>query len=523
MLSYTLLFYNLLIFLSVPVNSFSTIPKFSKRNLESSIKMTIQSNNSFKEIISATALVSGTTVGAGILALPTVALQPGFIPSSLALIACWVYMSITGLLIAEVNTNLHKDNNNNSNINTNSNNSNSQQIGIISMVGQTLGNKAQVFSSIIYVFIHYSLLIAYIAEAGGILTNTLHLSEYPWSGPLLFTTLLGSLFTFGPSAVEGVNNLFVLAVLLSFFGLVGAGLSSIDLTNLNLIHQDYQQLLPALPVILVALVYHNIVPTICSQLKYTRKDIIISVAIGSLIPLIMFVLWDFLILDLLPSAPIEAADSTQTGAVDYYTTTTSTGGGGSGSGSTTGGTVTQFNPIDLLLSPTSNTPSGEGSNQLGPLLSIFSESAVITSFIGFVYGLTDFFCDLYPSKLERTGDWKLNSLVLLPPLLIACTYPNIFNDALALSGTYGTSTLFCIFPALMALAYRSQRTTTTASCATTTSSSTSTSSSTTTTNNVSGSSKYISFVPGGPVVLYGVIAVAGFIIVQETLRLVTSS
>ena len=520
--SYTLLFSFLLIFLLVDVNSFSTIPKVTRRNLKLSIKMTTQSNNSFKEIISATALVSGTTVGAGILALPTVALQPGFIPSSLALIACWVYMSITGLLIAEVNTNLHKNND----INNSNSNINSQQIGIISMVGQTLGNKAQVFSSIIYVFIHYSLLIAYIAEAGGILTNTLHLSAYAWSGPLLFTTLLGSLFTFGPSAVEGVNNLFVLAVLLSFFGLVGAGLSSMDLTNLNLIHQDYQQLLPALPVILVALVYHNIVPTICSQLKYTRKDIIISVAIGSLIPLIMFVLWDFLILDLLPSAPIEAADSTQTGAVDYYTTTTSTGGGGSGSGSTTGGTVTQFNPIDLLLSSTSNTPSGEGSNQLGPLLSIFSESAVITSFIGFVYGLTDFFCDLYPSKLERTGDWKLNSLVLLPPLLIACTYPNIFNDALALSGTYGTSTLFCIYPALMALAYRSQRTTTTtASSATTTSSSTSTSSSTTTakSESESGSSRYVSFVPGGPVVLYGVIAVAGFIIVQETLRLVTSS
>lgn len=39
-------------------------------------------------------------VGAGVLALPTVAAPAGFLPSSLALLAVWAYMSVTGLLLS---------------------------------------------------------------------------------------------------------------------------------------------------------------------------------------------------------------------------------------------------------------------------------------------------------------------------------------------------------------------------------------------------------------------------------------
>jgi amino acid permease len=45
-------------------------------------------------------------VGAGVLALPAATLQAGALPSSLVLIAVWMYMCCTGLLIAEVNVNV---------------------------------------------------------------------------------------------------------------------------------------------------------------------------------------------------------------------------------------------------------------------------------------------------------------------------------------------------------------------------------------------------------------------------------
>lgn len=39
-------------------------------------------------------------VGAGVLALPAVAAPVGYVPSSLALVGVWAYMSATGLLIS---------------------------------------------------------------------------------------------------------------------------------------------------------------------------------------------------------------------------------------------------------------------------------------------------------------------------------------------------------------------------------------------------------------------------------------
>lgn len=39
-------------------------------------------------------------IGAGVLALPTVAAPSGFVPSTTALFAVWAYMATTGLLIS---------------------------------------------------------------------------------------------------------------------------------------------------------------------------------------------------------------------------------------------------------------------------------------------------------------------------------------------------------------------------------------------------------------------------------------
>lgn len=56
-------------------------------------------------LVSAVLLIAGTTVGAGILAIPSVTQESGFLASSVACIGCWLYMVGSGLLVAEVNVN----------------------------------------------------------------------------------------------------------------------------------------------------------------------------------------------------------------------------------------------------------------------------------------------------------------------------------------------------------------------------------------------------------------------------------
>jgi tyrosine-specific transport protein len=56
-------------------------------------------------VVGATALVAGTTIGAGILAIPTATAAVGFVPSTIALFIAYAYMTMSGLLIAELTIN----------------------------------------------------------------------------------------------------------------------------------------------------------------------------------------------------------------------------------------------------------------------------------------------------------------------------------------------------------------------------------------------------------------------------------
>jgi tyrosine-specific transport protein len=108
----------------------------------------------------------------------------------------------------------------------------------------------------------------------------------------VFTSIIGSILTFASETIiSNMNNLFVFLVLLSFIGLVTIGLPAVNIENL--LFCDTNAILKTVPVMLVALVYHNIVPVICSKLKYDRKQIIKAITIGSAIPLVMFLVWNF--------------------------------------------------------------------------------------------------------------------------------------------------------------------------------------------------------------------------------------
>ena len=345
------------------------------------------------ELLNMISLVAGTTVGAGILALPQVASEPGFIPSTVGLLGSWVFMATTGLLIAEVCCNLVKKDKDNANI------------GILSMVGKTLGTYGAAAAGMVYLFIHYALLVAYMAEAGEIISDSAHLPT--WCGPVLFTSAIGGTLVFGTeNFVSAMNNFFVVIVIAAFGGLVALGIPSV--VTSNLLRQDYSALLPTIPVMLVALVYHNVVPVVCAQLSYNVQQIRTAIVTGSLIPLAMFITWNAVIL-----------------------------------GIATAGT--EGDPVQLLR-------AGGAGEFTGDLVSLFSEAAIVTSFIGFVIGLMDFFTDVFPNRSKKDG--LLFGAVLIPPLIVAILDPTIFLGALEYAGTYGISVLFGAIPAIMALKMR---------------------------------------------------------------------
>ena len=109
-----------------------------------------------------------------------------------------------------------------------------------------------------------------------------------------------------------------------------------------------------------------------------------------------------------------------------------------------------MDPVALLQASASSGGSGA---ILANLVTTFSSLAVVTSLIGFVYGLLDGWTDVFglPTEGPAYEKWKapLFGLIFLPPLALSVTDPDIFFTALDYGGAFGVSTLFLVLPPLM--------------------------------------------------------------------------
>jgi tyrosine-specific transport protein len=393
-------------------------------------------------VLGSTALIAGTTVGAGILALPAVTLPSGIIPSTVLLILVWLYALISGLLIAEVTLNGMQQG----------------QIsnGLLAMAESTLGKIAAKFAGGAYLFLHYTLLVAYITQGGDILRSLfakflgVPVNLPIWVGTTAFALLFGGIMYFGrDKLVEKINSAFVAVLLTSFAGLLFLASGQVKISQFAF--QNWTALPPAISVMLVALFYHNVIPVIAAQLEGDVKKVRQSIVIGSGIPLLMFLAWNTVILGSI------SPELVQEFAVE--------------------GKI--FDPLQIL-------GSGGAGEWLGVLVLVFSEFALATSFIGFVYGLLDFFRDVFNPTSPRLS---LFTLILLPPMGLSILNPSIFFTALDYAGSFSTSVLGGIIPALMAWKQRQQNSNTT----------------------------HQRLVPGGNLILFIIFALAIILIVKELL------
>ena len=79
-------------------------------------------------------LVAGCCIGAGMLGLPVLSAQAGFVPSMFFFIASWFFMLCTGLLLLEANLWFKED------------------INVVSLAGHTLGKIGKAVGWIVFLF-----------------------------------------------------------------------------------------------------------------------------------------------------------------------------------------------------------------------------------------------------------------------------------------------------------------------------------------------------------------------------------
>lgn len=380
---------------------------FSALEYSKSEQGSLKAQHSSGSVVGAASLVAGTMVGAGILALPTATAPVGFLPSTAAMGVAWLYMTMSGLLIAELSINRLVQ-------------SGKPGQGMLDLYEETLGPTWSKVGSVAYFFLHYALMVAYIAQGGVNIEGALgavglsQLSSIPGIGQISFASVCASgLFIASPSAIEKANNLFVLILGSAFIGIVGLGASTADFSSLvDLSNQHPEQVAGAFPIIFLSLVYQNIVPTVVNQLEGDRSKITQAIVTGTTFPTLMFLAWNAVVL-----------------------------------GNVQGADLSNIDPLALLQ-------SGSGGNALlGNLVTLFSSLAIVTSLIGFVYGLLDALTDVFqlPQEGPAYEEWKapLFALVFLPPLALSLADPEIFYKALDYGGAFGVSTLFLVLPPFM--------------------------------------------------------------------------
>ena len=349
--------------------------------------------------LKATLLISGTAIGGGMLALPIVTAGAGLIPTLLIFIATWIVMSTTGVLIFENSIGLKKDSN------------------LLTLADHAFGKAGRTVTWLLYLFLFFSLMTAYLSGLASFLEPILPAPLNQWA-------TLAACLLFAPFLMLGVRfsttvNLFMMAALFVSFGLFL--ILGLPLVNPELLaHTNWTLTLAALPIVFTSFSYQGTVPTVVHALKSDAFKVKKAIWIGTAIPLILYILFDILVLGIVP---LEGPNSLK---------------------------------VALMQQSDSITPLQHWINQpfLSLLGQIFSFFALFTSFIGVALGLFDFLADGLRIEKQGLGKLLLSVLVLAPPLLITSYNPHLFLTALEYAGGIGCALLLGMMPVLIALKRR---------------------------------------------------------------------
>lgn len=341
-------------------------------------------------LISGIFLISGTCMGAGMLALPVVTGPSGFLPALTINACCWLFMMATGLLFLEATLWMHDDAN------------------VISMAERFFGLWGKIIAGGAFLFLYYCLEVSYISGGAPMLIAELPLENLPEEiGYLIFSGLFGLLIFLGTGIVDRLNWLLMTAAILSFIILLAIGSGEVRLPLLQ--RQHWALMFFAAPTLFSAFGYHNIVPTLTFYMKRDRNRMRLAILLGTLLPFTIYSLWQWMIIGSLSVETIEMAK--QEGV-----------------------------PITTILHNITGHP---WVSFLGAFFGFF---AIITSLLGVSLSMIDFMGD--GLSLKRTG-WQrllLTLIVLLPPTVFAALHPGIFNTAIAIAGGYGEAILNGLFP-----------------------------------------------------------------------------
>jgi tyrosine-specific transport protein len=350
-------------------------------------------------ILGGVLLIAGSCIGAGMLALPILTGLAGFFPSIGMFLCAWAFMTLTALLLVEVNGWFTK------------------QVNIVSMAEHSLGRFGMILSWVLYLFLFYALLVAYVSGSGG-LSSTFFKYLFSWSvpswaGSLFFVVLFGYVVLLGTRSVDLSNRFLMGLKIAAFIGLVVLGLQAVK--PQLLFRSEPRNAIFALPILVISFGFHNMIPSLTAYLGGDLKRVKKTIIGGSLFTLGIYLVWQLIVLGILPlDGPSGIKESLKNDSEASQA-------------------------IAGIL----------GSSWVSNCAQALAFFAILTSFLAQSLSLVHFLADGLKINYEKKENPWLCMLALAPPLIFSLAYPKLFFSALNFAGGICAVILFGILPASM--------------------------------------------------------------------------
>lgn len=357
------------------------------------------------KLLGSTLIIAGTTIGAGMLALPLASAGIGFSTSLMIMLGLWMLMAFTALLMVEIHQYADKE------------------ATLHTLAKQILGDKGKWVATFAMLFLFYSLCAAYIAGGGAQFTQRITdftgVNVESSSGTLLFTLIVALVVTVGTGTVDRVNRVLFAGKMIAMVAVLFFLAPNVSQSYLLSMPIQQGLIVAAIPVIFTSFGFHGSIPAIVNYLDGDTPALRKAILIGSAIPLVIYIFWQLVTLGVV----------SQSALLDNMGLTALIG----------------------VLSTTVHQ------SNLGNIIGVFADLALLTSFLGVSLGLFEFMGDSLRNQQGKMNRPLASVVTFLPPLIFALFYPQGFIMALGYAAI-ALAILAIFLPLVMVIKVRQQAT-----------------------------------------------------------------
>lgn len=353
-----------------------------------------------KKMISAVFIVTGTSIGGGMILLPAIIGIYGYFSAISILAVSWLFTTTLALIYLEANCYLPK------------------HTSMISITKKLLGSWASGFVWIACLGFLYTLLSIYITGLSELLCGFIEKNTHDL--PLFYFAIL-AVFTMalpiylGINSLNRINAMIVIAMFIAFLMLVFMIGPYTDMHQL--IARKNLSPMMALPIVFTSFGFLAIIPSLRGFLDDNVKQLKMTIIVGSFIPLVIYILWTTLVMGVLPIGGEHGLHAI----------------------------INDAQPLNHM---TSSLIMFAGDSTISLFIQLFIFFAIASSFAGISLALYDFLADGLNITKTPLGKMKLLALTFLPPLMIVLMNTHLFIVALGLAGLVSTI-VFGVFPVML--------------------------------------------------------------------------